>query len=269
MLENHGATASDHSIWLATVARYASPEAAPRIREIFEQREPACQEALVGYFVRADPDYAASILGGNWNMRSVPPPCHFQYLQNAANYGMGPVLEKFLTAYLFHSHVPLKQAAAMSLQRHGSPAAQEALFAAMRHFHNYWKGREDELQQNSEGTSFQHVLVHSLTGASHWTLPAQRIQALRDLCIGAQCQQHTGHLIQTWQQPLNVNAIQSQGGFRGTLAQYSFNSREQMRTRIRQLPAGTHIRVSVAGADAEALRAVILGEAATAGLVVD
>jgi hypothetical protein len=42
-------------LWSAAAARFASSEAAPRNREVFEQRLTACQYPVVGYFARTDP----------------------------------------------------------------------------------------------------------------------------------------------------------------------------------------------------------------------
>ncbi len=269
MLANHGAVGSDKTIWQAAVARFASPEAAPRIREIFDQRSPACQEALVGYFVRADPDFAASILGSNWDMRGTPKRCKMEYLSRTAGYGTGAVLEKFLTAHLFHSQVPLKQAAAQSLQMHGSPAAQEALWEALRHFRQYWKGREEELKVNFEGQQFERMLAHALMTARHWTLASEGIQTVRDLCTGAQCQQATVNFLGMWRRPLMINALKSQGRFHGQVAQYSCASPDELLTRIKQIPAGTRIRLNASGPDSDTLRQSILAQAASAGLIVD
>ncbi len=269
MLDNHRSHGTNDIVWNAAVARFASPEAAPRVRVLYEQRLPACQVALVGYFVRSDPDYAATILGSNWDMRGALRPCYWEYLRQASSYGMGPVLEKFLVAHLFHSHVPLKQAAAQSLALHGSPAAQEALWEAMRHFRQYWKGREDELARHHEGVSFEVGLVHALTSARSWTLAQDGIETLRALCTSDQCLQQTGRLLRMWQQPLMVATFETQGRFNAQLGQYSPASPEELLARLKHLPAGTRIRISVGGPDTDTLREAIRAEAATAGLVVE
>ncbi|MCW5965690.1 MAG: hypothetical protein KIT83_16755 [Bryobacterales bacterium] len=269
LLVNPQAHGRDEMVRHAAVARFASPEAAPRFRELYEQKQPACQFVLVGYFVRADPDYAATILGSNWDMQGGRRPCQMEYLSHTASYGMGPVLEEYLTAHLFHSQVPLKQAAALSLQAHGSPAAQDALWEAMRHFHQYWKGREDELARNPEGQEFEMALARALMYARHWTMAMESIQQLRSLCTGTQCLQGTGSMLRTWQQPLVVHATKAHAHFHGQLAHYSMTSREELLERISQLPAGTRVRVFVGGLDAEVLRSAVLKEAAVAGLVVE
>ena len=269
MLAERGVPGGSEMLWHAAVARFASPEAAPRLRELYEQRLPACQAALVGYFVRADPDYAASILGSNWEMGGSPPRCRWEYLKHTATYGMGPVLEKFLTAHLFHSGVPMKDAAARSLQMHGSAAAQDALWEAMRHFHQYWKGRETELSQNHEGASFEMTLALALLGARNWTMAPEGIQQLRALCTGIQCMQIIGNTLSAWQQPLLVYAAEAHGRFDGRVAQYNPATREELLTRISQLPEGTRIRIAVGAPDAESLRSAIRSQAISARLVVE
>jgi hypothetical protein len=269
MLASPREPGTNHFVWQAAVARFASPEAAPRLRQHFEQNRPNCQPALVGYFLRADPEYAATILGGAWDMRDARHPCQLEYLMQTPNYGMGPVLEKFLIAHLFHNQVPLKQAAAAALQRRGGPAAQEALWEAMRQFQRSWKGREEELSRHSEANQFEFVLAAALTQARHWILPPEDLRKLDALCTGNPCRQQTTSALSVWKQPIGVNGYNTFGQFHGHVGQHNANSREELLARIRQLPPGTRVRISAGGPDPGPLRSAMLTEAAAAGLIVE
>jgi len=43
---------------MTALAKYASPQALPRIRAIYESQRDSCQPELMAYFVRVDPEYA-------------------------------------------------------------------------------------------------------------------------------------------------------------------------------------------------------------------
>ena len=141
---------------MTALAKYASPKALPRVKAIYESQQESCQPELMAYFVRVDPAYADRVFHSHpWDMQAEPPRCTVMYFDRTPRIAMGPVLEKYMVAYLMHRTVNLKKAAAQSLGRFGSPAALGALWDAFRYFHDYWKGKAAELAQNGEGVGLE------------------------------------------------------------------------------------------------------------------
>jgi hypothetical protein len=252
------------------VVRYATAAAAGRIRQIYEQRLPACQPVLVAYFVRADPEYAGSLFGHRWDMLQNPPPCTISIFRTTPAFAMGPVLERYLTAYLFHRGVSLKDAAATSLSRYGSAAARDPLWEAFRHFHRYWKGREEALAQNHEGVHFEFTLRRSIAHGRKWVTSKQDLETLAALCITARCREETQRELQAaWQDAVAVRAMGSAASFYGQAAHYSeLRSLEELLAKVRQFPAGTRIRIAVGGGQALEWEDRIRRAAQEAGLTV-
>src|ERR1019366_7129809 len=154
---------------MTALAKYGSPKALPRVKAIYESQQERCQPELMAYFVRGDPAYAGRVFHSHpWDMQAEPPRCTAVYFARTPRIAMGPVLEKYMTAYLMHRTVYLKKTAAQSLGRFGSPAALGALWDAFRYFHDYWKGKLAELAQNGEGVGLEMELRNAIARGRHW-----------------------------------------------------------------------------------------------------
>jgi hypothetical protein len=100
---------------------------------------------------------------------------------------MHPALEKYMIAYLMHSDVGVKRAAAISLGRYGASAAQAALWDTLRYFHEYWKDRRAELYSYTDSLSFEADLRNALARAKNWRVDEAGLRLIESLCISERC----------------------------------------------------------------------------------
>ena len=255
---------------MSALAKYASPRALPRIKSIQESQQVQCQPELMAYFSRVDPAYADRVFHRQaWDMQAAPPPCAISYFERTPRLAMGPVLEKYMIAYLAHRDVPLKKAAAQALGRFGSPAARGPLLDAFRYFHDYWNGKESELTQNAEGVSLEVEQRNALSRAANWLATDADLRAIESLCISDRCRYETGQDLRAWQKPLRIELSGQSGGIRATVAQYyGIETVEALKQRLAQFPKGTEFVLAAVGGGVEGAAADIRKYAAARGLVI-
>ena len=82
---------------MTALAKYASPQALPRIRAIYESQQDSCQPELMAYFVRVEPEYADRVFHSHpWDVHVPAPPCTRKYFERTPQIAMGPVLDEML-----------------------------------------------------------------------------------------------------------------------------------------------------------------------------
>ena len=253
---------------MTALAKYGSPKALARVKAIYESQQEACQPELMAYFVRVDPAYADHVFHSHpWDMQTEPPRCTAMYFDRTPRIAMGPVLEKYMTAYLMHRTVNLKKAAVQSLGRFGSPAALAPLWDTLRYFHEYWKGKAAELAQNGEGVGLEVELRNAIARGRYWLATDTDLRTIESLCVSERCVAETQQDLGAWQKPLRLEVSQT-GGFHGTVAQYyGFATVADMEEKLGQFPQGTQFALSAGGGVNEAA-AEIRKYAAGCGLVI-
>jgi len=259
---------------MTALAKYATPGALPRVRAIYERELiprsngwwSECQPELMAYFVRVDPEYADRVFHSHpWDMQAEPPRCTAMYFDRTARIAMGPVLEKYMTAYLMHRTVNIKKTAAQSLGRFGSPAALPPLWDTFRYFHDYWKGKAAELERNGEGVGLEMELRKAIARGRHWLATEPDLRTIESLCVSERCVQETREDLSAWQKPLR---LELRGPANATVAQYyEFESLADIEEKLGQFPKGTQFVLTAAtGADEAA--AAIREYAAARGLTI-
>jgi hypothetical protein len=177
---------------MAAIALYATPEALPRIRSIYESQKDSCQPELVAYFVRVDPAYSERVFRSQaWDMHSPPPRCTVQYFNRTPPLAMNPALEQFIAAYLMHSDVYTKSTAARVLARYGTPSALAPLWDTFRYFHDYWNGKSEELAKNGQGVALEVDLRNAIARGRGWVATEADLRTIESLCISDRCVQET------------------------------------------------------------------------------
>jgi hypothetical protein len=238
---------------MAAIAKYGTPNAASRVRAIFESQQQPCQPELMAYFVRVDPDYADRVFHSHpWNMQVDPPQCTLQYFQRTAPLAMSPVLERYMAAYLGHVNVHVKTTAAQMLGRYGSKSAAGPLWDAFRYFHEYWKDQRAQLPPYGEGASLEVALRDAIAHGVDWLANEADLRVMESLCISDQCIREARQDLEAWQQrPLRLE-LSSQGGDpRNKVAQYyGLESLEAVEKKLAQFPRGTAFVVSTLEEDA-------------------
>ena len=251
---------------MTALAKYGSPKALPRVKAIYQSQQDACQPELMAYFVRVDPAYADRVFHSHpWDMHAEPPPCTAMSFDRTPRVAMGPVLEKYIAAYLMHARVNLKMAAARSLARFGSPMALGFLWDAFRYFHEYWKGKPAELAQNGEGVGLEMELRNAIARGRHWLATDTDLRTIESLCVSERCLAETQQDLRAWQKPLR---IELRGQTNATVAQYyEFESLHDIEEKLGQFPKGTQFVLTAGGGVTEAA-AEIRKYAARSGLTI-
>ena len=235
---------------MAAIARYATPKALPRIRAIYESQQTPCQPELVAYFVRVDPEYADRIFHSHpWDMHAEPPPCTLQIFERTSRLAMGPPLEKYLAAYLMHGDVHVKSTAARILQRYGTAAAAPALWDALRYFHEYWEGKDAELEKSGENLNLESELRNAIANGRGWLVMEPDLHLIEALCTSGRCVQETRQNLASFPEPLRIE-ISTGGpyGAMGSVAQYfGLESVAAVEAKLAQYPRGTHFTLRAPG----------------------
>lgn len=227
---------------MAAIARYATPKALPRIRAIYESQQDSCQPELAAYFVRVDPAYADRIFHNHsWNMHAPPPRCTVQYFNRTPPLAMGPPLERYLAAYLMHSDVYVKSTAARVLGRSGTASALPPLWDAFRYFHEYWKGKNAELEQLGEGVNLEVDLRNAIAHGRGWFVSEADLHLIESLCISGRCVGETRQDLESVKSPLHIEITSGASGeVVARVAQYfSLDSVAAIESKLAQYPRRT------------------------------
>lgn len=255
---------------MAAIARYATPKALPRVRAIYESQQDSCQPELMAYFVRVDPAYSERVFRSHaWDMHTPPPRCTVQYFNRTPPLAVNPALERYLTAYLMHSDVYIKSTAAQVLARYGSQTALEPLWEAFRYFHDYWKGKGEELTQNGQGVGLEIALRNAIARGRGWLATETDLHLIESLCISGRCIEETRQDQEYLKPPLRIEITPQSFGISGRVAQYyGIESVSAMESKLAQFPRGTQFVLCTSGTQSARIPAEIRRFAAEKDLVV-
>ncbi len=179
------------------IARYATPAILEPVKAYYAKRDsamrtrtsyptPSCDAPLVGYFLRTDAAWGQHVLEGLIAERGYPNgPCWAGIVGRTAVYYSGPEWEKIATAALGDSTVVVKSDAVKALGRYGSPASESAVWESFRYWHEWWKDKPSEL--NEENRRFEQVFLDSIAHAKNWNITSVDLGKVRDLCITQDC----------------------------------------------------------------------------------
>lgn len=256
---------------MAALAKYATPRALSRIQAIYESQQVSCQPELMAYFLRAEPAYADRVFRNHqWDMQAAPPLCILQYFERTPRLAMHTVLERYMAAYLMHRDVPVKKMAAYSLGLYGSKDALFPLWEAFRYFHEYWKGKKTELEQNQEGVFLEVELRNAIARGRGWLATETDLRTIESLCISERCIYDTRQDLQNVQEPFRIEITGSGfGGLQTRIAQYyGLTGMEQVKDKLAQFPPGTRFVLAAHGSDIDNASAEIRKYAAGRRLVI-
>jgi hypothetical protein len=225
----------------------------------------------MAYFLRVDPAYAASVFHSHaWDMQTAPPACTSSYFERTAQLFMHPVLEEYMTTYLMHGDVAVKQRAAISLGKWGSKAAEQPLWGALRYFHEYWKDRRAELPGFSDSLRFETELRNAVARGRNWLVTEDGLRTIEALCISESCHYETQTDLSVAKQPIRLEALVSGDmQFRGGAAQYyGLESLDALQAKLAQFPKGSRFLLRVWGPGKEQTAAQLKQFASPRGLVI-
>jgi len=238
------------------IARYADAEILRRVKRAYEirlatsegTRNADCISPLHFYFLRFDPDYGTANLERILSDETPTyPRCRDLAfaVRELGRSAASPALERFAVKYVNRGSVAIKTGAAEVLGRIGTATAEKPLWEAMAYFHEWWKGRQKELEQGSDygNQKLERTYSSALAQANGWFLDTQGLSKLRDLCITDGCRGEVSECIRRAQSPLPVH-VQMFGSrrFNARVAQYDLRNEDDLYRKLKQFPAGTEFR---------------------------
>ena len=244
------------------IVRYADGEIVDHVKAAFEKRRVKDQESkhrryrqsdcithLHFYFLRYAPEYAAADLDRIFAAEGSPYPACRDLSWRTRELGdsvRSPALEEIAIKYVNgHGSVTVKKGAAEVLGRYGSTAAEEPLWEAMAYFHEWWKGRKEELEGSAGdgGPHLEQAYRTALARADGWVLDAKGLNRLRDLCTTDWCRGEVGEWLRRAQSPLLIDlSMGGSGRVSAQVAQYHLRNEAALLRKLKQFPAGTKFR---------------------------
>jgi hypothetical protein len=233
------------------ILRYATGDIVQRVEQAYlkrneefdRQKLPHCGGPLIYYFLKYDPAFGERELRSDFSKPALPPVCYdigFQFSSLDRN-AYSPALERLAIDLLASPAVPIKRGAAEVLGKYGSPAAEKPLWDTLEYFHSWWKGREEQLDE--ENAQLERTLRIGLAQADGWTLQEEDLNRILALCSTNWCRQEVTDWLPKAKQPIAIEMMYGSDEVRASIAQYETHSEEQMLRKIRQFPAGTVFRV--------------------------
>ena len=195
------------------VAHYGSPAIRGRVREAYGDHggKWACaiQAGLLAYFLRHDPKEGPALLKQAISERRYTG-CYRTVLSDVARIGMSPALERAAIEHLDDADREIAANAADALGAHGSPAAEQSLWDAMKKWRDAWRDRAGELNVVVNGSQvdpqvrLEQALVHALARSNVWIADQQKLERLRALCITRHSQDDVGRCLEAWRGPVAI-----------------------------------------------------------------
>ena len=59
------------------------------------------------------------------------------------------------------------------------------------YFHDYWKGKQAELEQNNEGVELEVQLRNAIAQGQNWLATEEICRLIRTLCVSGRCMGET------------------------------------------------------------------------------
>jgi len=184
------------------IARYGTSGVLDQVKAFYAERDammrartsanvpniasPACEPPLVAYFLRVDPAFGERVLRESLAERSFSGGrCWMGILGRTASYYVSPEWEKTAVMALRDPTVIVKADAVKALAQYGSAASAAAVWEAFRYWHEWWKNRPSEM--NEENRRFEQVFLEATTHARNRVTTPSDLEKVRDLCITQEC----------------------------------------------------------------------------------
>lgn len=232
------------------VELYADASALPEMKAAFNSRlgQWACepQTALLRYFLRLEPDFGAKAAEASLAARKETG-CYRSLLQELGD--ALPKVEQLAINALDDSDPEVANDAALALGHWGTAKAEAALWTRLKHFHQRWQDRYDELRsappytgQIARATALESTLVSSIATGTGWICGPQKLAQLSGLASPRQQVQ-----VATWSKGWEAGDAlilpnwypEDRLGF-GVL-QYSNLDEQQFRAKLSQMPSGMRL----------------------------
>jgi hypothetical protein len=203
------------------LARYASEQAIGALRA-WAERFPSgiCNGALVAYFFRVDPTWAASEVA---RLRAARPGSCLINLSGSDDLLMSPGLERQAIEDLENPDLMIRRSALTMLQYGGSAAAEMPLLDA-------FVRRQDERLDDG--------FVEALLNAAGWVASKETADRAKAACMTDSCRKQVDSARQNLQPPIKVAVAPVLSGY-AMVGAVLVRGRKQFESKIAQVPKGT------------------------------
>jgi hypothetical protein len=191
----YGSAASQSAA--ALVLRAGSRNLMPQVVEFLDKHPTgSCEERadLIGYLFRFNPKAAGKRL--NSELQAPNDTCGGQLLRTLHNHRYSDDELPAALAALNSPNLTAAETAALFIQEHGPPSAQEALWGRLESLRRAWQERSAELKDailgfnatpQREAASLEQAIMSALTRAKSWKLTAGEVEQLKEDCLTDQC----------------------------------------------------------------------------------
>jgi len=147
---------------------------------------PACEPPLVAYYLRVNPVWGERVLRELVAERSYPMGrCWMSILGQTASYYVSPEWERIAILALEDAAVAVKADAIKALGEYGSVASAPAVWESFHYWHDWWKDRPAEL--NDENRHLEQVFLEATAHPGKWVATGSDLERIRGLCITEGC----------------------------------------------------------------------------------
>jgi len=249
------------------IARYATDAILPHVTAKLDPSlgKWACavQDPLLAFILRVNPTMARPRIEEAVSARGKEfSACNHGLFQSIAEIHYDPVLEEIGIRSLDDPDPQVAMTAATMLGKHGSPAAEPALWRRYARWSASWAGRESELDltfAESDNRVYQlglgQNLMQALATAKSWLTDEVALRRLSQLTKVKRVRDQLDGYLNLWEtQPLvisfNNNPLPT--GLDARVAQYEFHSMDEFKEKLGQFTAGTRFLLATPPIDSEA-----------------
>jgi hypothetical protein len=258
------------------IERYLSLAAADRLKAMILEPRGWCPPQVLAYFFRAQPETAEAILKRTpWHHHQPVDVCFGQWFSGLPERIYPRILEDYLIFHLMHESPSVKWVAAGVLSRHGTLRARQPIEDAYDYFHEYWKGKEPELENPDyrDGRMLESALRASIAQGQAWFTDEATLQEQADACMTTQCRSQSAEDIAQWQRlPLRLELLRRPSGeLFARIAHYrAVIGMKAVQEKLAQFPSGTQftLQISLPPSDRERLATELREFAAKSGLII-
>jgi hypothetical protein len=181
----------------AMLLRAGSRKLVPEVNELLDKAPVGeasfcgARADLLGYLFRFTPKQAAKRL--NSELQSAKNGCGAELLRTLHNHRYSEDQVPAAVAALNAPNLTTAGYAALFLQEHGPPSAEETLWHRMESFRSAWQSRGAEIKDafgqtpQAEAASFEKALASAPIHAKNWKLSPGEVEQLRQGCLTDQC----------------------------------------------------------------------------------
>ena len=248
------------------IARYATDAILP---QVIEQLDPkigkwACniQDPLLAYVLRVSPSSARTLIEKAIAARGQGfSACNHGLFQLVSEIHYDPLLEDIAIESLNDPDPEVAQTAATMLGKVGSPAAESALVKRYASWSEQWTGRETQLDRIFADRLNDDVyqlglglnLAQALGTGRAWLSDKAALQRLAQQTKVRRVRQQLEGYIKLWEdEPLTILIDSSSFGFHARVAQYEFQSVDDLKEKLAQFASGTRFALTISATESSA-----------------